>query len=75
MDQPDRFHLMDEPERFHLILTVDDQPLMHAWWEDEAIARKKFTSWKHEYSSLPGAHIVLLDREEGEPLASWPAEA
>ncbi|EST20410.1 hypothetical protein [Streptomyces roseochromogenus] len=66
---------MDEPERFHLILTVDGRPLMHGWWDDRATADRKFRSWVGEYGSLGGAHIVLVDREEGEALASWPEES
>ncbi|QDO00759.1 hypothetical protein FNV65_35190 [Streptomyces sp. S1A1-8] len=62
---------MDE-QRYHLILTVEGWPLMHGWWTDRAVANRKFRSWVGEYGSLPGAHIVLVDKEEGEVLASWP---
>lgn len=64
-----------DPGRYHLILTAGGEPLMHGWWDDEATARKKFASWKHEYGGLPGARIVLVDKTEGEALASWPEES
>ncbi|MEU8968121.1 hypothetical protein AB0D11_02400 [Streptomyces monashensis] len=47
---------------------------MHSWWDDGATARRKFRSWVDEYGSLTGAHIVLVDKEEGEALAVWPDE-
>ncbi|MGI5436833.1 hypothetical protein ACQEV4_04995 [Streptomyces shenzhenensis] len=62
---------MDE-QRYHLILTIDGRPFMHGWWRDRAVANRKFRSWVGEYGSLPGAHIVLVDAEAGEALASWP---
>ncbi|MFG2368805.1 hypothetical protein ACGFY3_45635 [Streptomyces mirabilis] len=61
-----------DEQRYHLILTVEGWPLMHGWWTDRAVANRKFRSWVGEYGSLPGAHIVLVDKEEGEALASWP---
>ncbi|MER6350701.1 hypothetical protein ABT186_02295 [Streptomyces sp. NPDC001634] len=64
-----------DPGRFHLILTAEGEPRMHGWWDDLAVANCKFRSWVGEYGSLPGAHIVLVDKEEGEALASWPEEA
>lgn len=45
---------------------------MHGWWSDRVLANRKFRSWVGEYGSLPGAHIVLVDKEAGEALASWP---
>lgn len=58
--------------RYHLILTADGEPLMHGWWDEAAVAHRKFRSWVGEYGNLPGAHIVLVDKAEGEALASWP---
>ncbi|MEU8976073.1 hypothetical protein AB0D11_44050 [Streptomyces monashensis] len=61
-----------DPGRFHLILTVDGEPRMHSWWDDKVTSRRKFRSWVDEYGSLVGAHIVLVDKEEGAALAVWP---
>ncbi|WP_405883700.1 hypothetical protein OG747_36945 [Streptomyces sp. NBC_01384] len=66
---------MPDPGRYHLILTRHGRPLMHGWWDDRHVADRRFRSWVGEYGSLPGAHIVLVDREEGEALAVWPDEA
>lgn len=45
---------------------------MHGWWGSETTARRKFTSWVGEYSTLPDARITLADEETGETLTTWP---
>jgi hypothetical protein len=62
------------PGRFHLLLSVDGRPMMHSWWNDEAVARDRFRDWIGERGSLPGARIELTDEETGEELDSWPSE-
>ncbi|MGW3195188.1 hypothetical protein ACWDBD_11505 [Streptomyces sp. NPDC001118] len=64
-----------DPGRYHLILTAAGEPLMHGWWNDFAVAHRKFRSWVGEYGSLTGARILLVDKEAGEALAVWPDES
>jgi hypothetical protein len=63
-----------QPDRFHLALTVDGRPVMHGWWGSEATARRKFTSWIGEHSSMSGARVTLVDEEAGAVLTTWPDE-
>ncbi|MEU6543852.1 hypothetical protein [Streptomyces sp. NPDC046859] len=62
-------------ERYHLLLTTAGRPVQHGWWGSEATARRKFSSWVGEYSTIPGARITLADEETGTVLTEWPAEA
>lgn len=66
---------MTSPGRYHLLLAVNDRPMMHGWWDDEATARRQWTAWIGERGSMPGARITLTDEETGETLASWPEES
>ncbi|WCN06037.1 hypothetical protein [Streptomyces sp. M92] len=58
--------------RYHLTLTALAQPLMHGWWNDENVARRKFTSWVGQHSDRPDARITLTDEETGTKLTEWP---
>lgn len=62
------------PARFHLVLYTGDRPTMHGWWDAEATARRKFTSWIGEHGR-PGARIDLVDEETGTVLTTWPDAA
>ena len=64
---------MNHPGRYHLTLTVGGRPMMHGWWDDEAVARDRFRDWIGERGSMPGARVALVDEETGEPLDSWPS--
>lgn len=61
-------------ERYHLTLTADGRPVMHGWWADEQVARRKLTGWIGEYASMPGARVALVDEEKAVVLTSWPDE-
>ncbi|MEU0398377.1 hypothetical protein ABZ208_37680 [Streptomyces sp. NPDC006208] len=57
---------------YHLTLTIDGQPTMHGWWEDRAVADRKFLSWIGDYGSTASARITLTDQPSGQKLATWP---
>ncbi len=61
-----------QPDRFHLALTVDGQQVMNGWWGSEETARRKFTRWIGEHSTMPGARVTLTDEETGAVLTTWP---
>jgi hypothetical protein len=58
--------------RYRVTVTTDGQPLLHGWWNDEAVARHKVASWIGEHGSRPGARVTLTDEETGETLKEWP---
>ncbi|MFI6032933.1 hypothetical protein ACIBBD_01885 [Streptomyces sp. NPDC051315] len=63
------------PSRFHLLLTSAGRPVQHGWWESEATARRKFSSWIGEYGNLPDARVTLTDEATGTLLTTWPDES
>lgn len=65
---------MAEPGRYHLTLTSGGRPMMHGWWESEAVARAQVSVWIGSWGELPGARITLTDEETGRLLAVWPQE-
>jgi hypothetical protein len=58
--------------RYQVTVTTDGQPLLQGWWNDEAVARRKFASWVGEHGSRSGARVTLVDEETGERLTEWP---
>jgi hypothetical protein len=47
---------------------------MHGWWDDLPTAEDKFRRWIGEHGSVTGARVVLVDKETGERLTTWPEE-
>ncbi|WP_432130680.1 hypothetical protein [Streptomyces tendae] len=58
--------------RYRVTVTIDGQPLVQGWWDDETVARRKYTAWIGEHGSRPGARVTLADEETGEQLTEWP---
>ncbi|MDN3244128.1 hypothetical protein [Streptomyces sp. ZSW22] len=58
--------------RYRVTVTTDDRPLIHGWWDDETVARRKLISWIGEHGSRPGARVTLVDEETGTVLTEWP---
>ncbi|MEU6649487.1 hypothetical protein ABZ904_08570 [Streptomyces sp. NPDC046900] len=65
---------MDEPGRYRVTLTVEDQRVMDGWWDSEAIARKKWATTVGQYGR-DGSHVILVDTETDQELATWPKPA
>ncbi|MGW2425607.1 hypothetical protein ACWC0C_41295 [Streptomyces sp. NPDC001709] len=63
---------MTSAGRYHLLLTADDRPVQHGWWNREKTARDKFQRWIDEHGSLPAARVTLTDEEIADVLADWP---
>jgi len=61
--------------RYRVRVTVDGEPLIQGWWEEEATARRKYASWIGEHGSRPGARVTLTDEETGTVLTERPSES
>ncbi|MFG3046284.1 hypothetical protein ACGFZR_15310 [Streptomyces sp. NPDC048241] len=64
---------MTHPGRFHLLLTLDGQPVAHGWWNNETVARRKYTQTVGQYGRA-GAHVTLTDETSGQLLTEWPEQ-
>jgi Zn/Cd-binding protein ZinT len=64
-----------QPARYHLLLTSAGRPVQHGWWDDEATARRKLTTWVGEWGAVHDARITLTDEEAGTVLTAWPEQA
>ncbi|CAL9651490.1 hypothetical protein [Streptomyces sp. enrichment culture] len=58
--------------RYRVTVTIDGQPLIQGWWDDETVARRKLVSWVGEHGSRAGARVTLVDEETGKTLTEWP---
>ncbi|WP_109030193.1 hypothetical protein [Streptomyces rubrogriseus] len=61
--------------RYRVTVTIDGEPLLQGWWDDEMVARGKYTSWIGEHGSRLGARVTLVDEGTGETLTEWPDPA
>jgi hypothetical protein len=62
----------DLPGRYRVTLTAHGRTIADGWWEDEVVARRKFTRWVGEYGGRPGGHVTLTDETTGQLLTEWP---
>ncbi|GAB1331981.1 hypothetical protein [Streptomyces sennicomposti] len=60
------------PGRFHLTAYFVGRSVVHGWWNDRAVAVRKFTGWVGEYGALPDPRIVFVEEESGRELDRWP---
>lgn len=58
--------------RYNVTLLAHGQPVMEGWWEEHAIAERKYLAWIGEHGSRAGARVTLTDEESGDVLTSWP---
>jgi hypothetical protein len=49
--------------------------VLRGWWQDESVARRKFTAWVGEHGDRPHALITLTDEETHVTLKQWPDTA
>jgi hypothetical protein len=58
--------------RYRVTVTVDGRHMLRGWWQDERVARRKFTGWVGEHGARPHARITLTDEETGATVTQWP---
>jgi hypothetical protein len=59
--------------RYKVTVTIDGaRRLIEGWWDDQATAARKYSSWIGEHGSRPGARVTLTDRATDTVLTSWP---
>ncbi|MFJ3214224.1 hypothetical protein [Streptomyces flaveolus] len=58
--------------RYRVTVAIDGQQMLRGWWQDESVARRKFTKWADEHGARPHARITLTDEETGATLTQWP---
>ncbi|MEV6179940.1 hypothetical protein [Streptomyces sp. NPDC052015] len=58
--------------RYKVTVTIDGARLIEGWWDDQATAARKYSSWIGEHGSRPGARVTLTDGAIGTVLTSWP---
>ncbi|MFE7727342.1 hypothetical protein ACFU5D_16305 [Streptomyces anthocyanicus] len=57
---------------YRVTVDIDGQPLLQGWWDDETVARRKFTAWVGEHGDRPGARVSLIHEGSGRVLTEWP---
>ncbi|MEU5243639.1 hypothetical protein AB0G81_05895 [Streptomyces asoensis] len=58
--------------RYKVTLLVDGRPVMEGWWQERAVAERKYLAWIGEHGSSAKAQATLTDEEGGVVLTSWP---
>jgi hypothetical protein len=58
--------------RYRVTVTIEGRPMLQGWWETEAVARAKFSSWVGEHGDRPGTRVTLTDEASGSVLTEWP---
>ncbi|MEU3663981.1 hypothetical protein AB0E77_30185 [Streptomyces sp. NPDC032940] len=61
--------------RFRVTVAVDGRQMLRGWWQDESVARGKFTGWVGEHGDRPRTLVTLIDEESGTTLTQWPDTA
>jgi hypothetical protein len=58
--------------RYRVTVIVGGRQMLRGWWQDENVARRKFTKWVGEHGARPDVRITLTDEENGVTLTQWP---
>jgi hypothetical protein len=58
--------------RYRVTVAIDGRQMLRGWWQDESVARRKFTGWVGEHGARRRARITLTDEETGATLTQWP---
>ncbi|MCG8971390.1 hypothetical protein [Streptomyces sp. CL12-4] len=58
--------------RYRVTVAIDGRQMLRGWWQDESVARRKFTGWVGEHGARPHVLITLTDEETGATLTQWP---